>query len=94
MITEVSTERRRLLLAEAIAGMNARDLDAYGRMFAEDVSYTPGSTEPPGTGGTLQWVDGLSPRSPIAKAVGFHGARVRRFTFGRTPGRWPERTAP
>lgn len=68
MITEASSERRQRLLDEAIAGMNARDLDAYGRMFAHDVLvYTPGSTEPSrGREARMQWVDGLLAAFPDA----------------------------
>ena len=68
MITDVSTERRQRLLVEAIAGMNAHDLEAYGRMFADDVLVsTPGSTEPSrGREARLQWVDGLLAAFPDA----------------------------
>jgi hypothetical protein len=68
MITEVGTERRQRLLDEAIAGMNAHDLEAYGRMFGDDVLvHTPGSTEPSrGREARLQWVDGLLAAFPDA----------------------------
>jgi len=68
MITDVSTERRQRLLVEAIAGMNEHDLEAYGRMFGDDVLvYTPGSTEPSrGREARLQWVDGLLAAFPDA----------------------------
>ena len=54
----MSTEERLHLLDQAIKGLNARDWDAYGRMFAEDVVvYSPGSREPSlGRAARVQWV--------------------------------------
>jgi len=68
MITAASTERRQQLLAEAIAGMNAGDLAAYGRMFAEDVVvHTPGAAEPSrGREARVAWVAGLLTAFPDA----------------------------
>jgi len=70
-------ERRRQLLTEAIAGLNARDLDAYGRMFAEDVVvYTPGQQEPSrGRAARVQWLVGLLEAFPdgTAEVVGSLG---------------------
>lgn len=64
----MSDERRQRLLVEAIDGMNARDLEAYGRMFAEDVVvYSPGSTEPTiGRAARVDWVAGLLAAFPDA----------------------------
>jgi ketosteroid isomerase-like protein len=43
----MSTEARQHLLEQAVKGMNARDWEAYGRVFAEDVVVsTPGASEP------------------------------------------------
>jgi predicted ester cyclase len=54
----MSMDARQHLLDQAIKGLNARDWDAYGRMFAEDVAvYSPGSTEPSvGRAARVQWV--------------------------------------
>jgi ketosteroid isomerase-like protein len=54
----MSLEGRLHLLEQAIKGLNARDWDAYGRMFAEDVVvYSPGSREPSrGRAARVQWV--------------------------------------
>ena len=51
-------EERRHLLEQAIKGLNARDWEAYGQMFAEDVAvYSPGSKEPViGRTARVQWV--------------------------------------
>lgn len=68
MIAEVSTERRERILVEAIDGLNARDLEAYGRMFAEDVLVsTPGQQEPSrGRAARVQWVADLVRAFPDA----------------------------
>ena len=91
MSIDVSTERRQRLLDEAIAGMNAHDLEAYGRMFGEDVLvYTPGSAEPSrGREARVQWVAGLLAAFPDAsvKVVGslFSGSQgCVEFTFSGT----------
>lgn len=54
----MSKGARQHLLDQAIKGLNARDWDAYGRMFAEDVAvYSPGSKEPSiGRAARVQWV--------------------------------------
>jgi predicted ester cyclase len=54
----MSTEERVHLLEQAIKGLNARDWEAYGRMFAENVAvYSPGSKEPSmGRAARVQWV--------------------------------------
>lgn len=64
----MSVERRNRLLLEAIDGMNARDLEAYGRMFSEDVAVrAPGSTEPVmGRAARVAWVAGLLAAFPDA----------------------------
>lgn len=64
----MSDERRQRILVEAIDGLNARDLEAYGRMFSPDVVvYSPGSTEPSiGRAARLAWVDGLLAAFPDA----------------------------
>lgn len=64
----MSIERRAELLVEAIDGMNRGDLDAYGRMFADDVVvYGPGSTEPSvGRAARVAWVEGLLAAFPDA----------------------------
>ena len=64
----MNVERRQQLLVEAIDGMNARDLEAYGRMFSPDVVvHSPGSTEPSiGRGARLEWVAGLLAAFPDA----------------------------
>lgn len=51
-------EERRHMLEQAIKGLNARDWDAYGQMFAEDVAvFSPGAKEPSiGRAARVQWV--------------------------------------
>jgi hypothetical protein len=91
MSTDASTERRQRLLDEAIAGMNAHDLEAYGRMFRDDVLVnTPGAAEPSrGREARVQWVAGLLAAFPDAsvKVVGsfFSGSQgCVEFTFAGT----------
>jgi ketosteroid isomerase-like protein len=57
----MSTEERQHLLDLAIKGLNARDWEAYGRLFAEDVVvYSPGSAEPSrGREARVRWVRDL-----------------------------------
>jgi ketosteroid isomerase-like protein len=68
MEAEMGNERKTRLVTDAIAGMNARDLDAYGAMFAEDVLiYTPGQTEPArGRAARVGWVADLLVAFPDA----------------------------
>lgn len=64
----MSFERRQRILVEAIDGMNARDLEEYGRMFSPDVVvHSPGSTEPAiGRAARVAWVAGLLAAFPDA----------------------------
>jgi ketosteroid isomerase-like protein len=64
----MSLEGRLLLLEQAIKGLSARDWDAYGQMFAEDVAvYSPGSKEPSlGRAARVQWVVDLIRAFPDA----------------------------
>ncbi len=87
----MSIERRQRLLVEAIDGMNARDLEAYGRMFSPDVVvYSPGSTDPAiGRAARVAWVAGLLAAFPDAGVtiVGSFHAGDRgcvEFTFAGT----------
>lgn len=91
MTTNASTERRQRLLDGAIAGINAHDLEAYGRMFGDDVLvHTPGATEPSrGREARVQWVAGLLTAFPDAsvKVVGSFFAGDQgcvEFTFAGT----------
>lgn len=91
MITEASTERRHRLLVEAIEGLNARDFDAYGRMFSNAVVvHTPGQQEPSrGRQARVQWVADLVEAFPdaVVQVTGeFHaGERACvEFTFAGT----------
>jgi ketosteroid isomerase-like protein len=60
--------RKHQRLDDAIAGMNARDLDAYGAMFAFDVRvYAPGMAEPAiGREARVRWVADLLVAFPDA----------------------------
>ena len=87
----MGVERRNQLLIEAIDGLNARDLEAYGRMFSPDVVvHSPGSTEPSiGRAARLEWVAGLLAAFPDAAVtiVGSFYAGDRgcvEFTFAGT----------
>jgi len=64
----MSTERRQAILVDAIAGLNARRLDVYGRMFTDDVVvHTPGQHEPSrGRAARVQWVADLLEAFPDA----------------------------
>jgi predicted ester cyclase len=87
----MDSERRTRLMTDAIAGMNARDLDTYGAMFAEDVRvYTPGQAGPSiGRAARVRWVADLLEAFPdavvgIASHV-FDGDRgSAEFTFTGT----------
>lgn len=87
----MSIEERRLMLEQAIKGLNAHDWDAYGRMFSEDVAvYSPGSKEPSiGRSARLQWVIDLFEAFPdgIIELKGMFGEGDRlcaEFAFAGT----------
>lgn len=84
----MSVERRQQIQAAAIERMNARDLEGYGRMFAEDVLvYAPGTAEPSrGRAARVAWVGGLLTAFPdgVVTVVGsfYSGNRgCVEFTF-------------
>ncbi len=63
----MDAKRKHQLLSDAIAGMNARDLDAYGAMFAADVRvHGPGSSELIGRAARVGWVADLLAAFPDA----------------------------
>jgi hypothetical protein len=75
----MNIERRQQALVAAIDGLNGRDLEAYGRMFSDDVVVrTPGSAEPSvGRAARLEWTAGLLAAFPnaVVTIVGsFYGA--------------------
>ena len=87
----MSTAERQHLLDLAIKGLNARDWDAYGRMFAEGVVvYSPGSKEPStGREARVQWVRDLIEGFPdgIVEVTGSFGQGDRlcaEFAFAGT----------
>lgn len=88
---EMGTEERQHLLDQAIKGLNARDWDAYGRMFAEDVVvYSPGSREPAlGRAARVRWVEDLIQAFPdgVVEVTGSFGQGDRlcaEFAFAGT----------
>lgn len=68
MEAEMDTARKHQLLTDAIAGMNARDLDTYGAMFAVDVEvHGPGMADPLiGRAARVGWVEDLLVAFPDA----------------------------
>jgi len=85
--------RKHQRLDDAVAGMNARDLDRYGSMFALDVRvYAPGMSEPSiGRQARVEWVADLLAGFPDAVVeltsdvfAGDRGCAEFRFTGTHT----------
>ena len=84
-------DTRQHLLEQAIKGLNARDWDAYGAMFTEDVAvYSPGSQEPSiGRAARVQWVVDLITAFPdgvveVTSYFGEGGRMCAEFAFSGT----------